>query len=940
MNLRLAALSAVALFVTHASLFAQAGDEVAPTGAEVEFFEKKIRPVLVEHCYQCHSADAQKNKKLKGGLLLDTRMGLRAGGESGLAIVLGKPGESLLLSALRGGGDATQMPPNGKLSDAVIADFETWIRSGAADPRDDAAKEVTSLDWKKARQFWAFQTPVKHATPKVHDAKWLRNDVDLFILAALERRGLKPVRSASKRELIRRATFDLTGLPPSIEEVEAFEKDGSPQAFEKVVDRLLKSPHYGERWGRYWLDVARYADDKALAFANPWPHAWRYRDWVVKAFNDDMPYDRFVRLQLAGDLLTEPKTDYTLRLAGLGFQGLGAVYHKGSVAEQVTADELDDRVDTLSRGLLGLTVACARCHDHKYDPIPTRDYYSLASAYNGAGWNEVAMAAPEVIAAYNEGQRRIKEQDDAIRTWLREISQREGQKQFAKISQYMQVAWRMHVLQANGVKTADDEVAKREKLHPYFVNRFREFLRPDKKGEALKRFPQLKAWFDHKAAGSADKKVAKYEDVIVSDALRQIAETLQGLAQTSLQKRDALDSEYEQALALAKTDADKKQVKRTPLGKEHEQFLKNIWLDAAGPLHADDANTERQLLSDEEKPRLLALRAELDQRKKAAPEKYPVAHGVTGGGSAMPIHVRGDVKRKSDSTHAGFLQVLGRPEGRVSSQRFTRLDLANEICSPKNPLTARVIVNRVWQHHFGRGIVASASNFGLVGDRPTHPELLDTLAVRFIESGWSLKWLHRELMLSSAYQLSSDQDTHNLADDPGNLLLWRFAPRRLDVESWRDAILAVSGRLDRTVGGPAVGSSVTTHVRRTLYGMVSRRDPDKMLIAFDFPDANVSSARRDVTTVPQQQLFVLNSDFMVQSAEALARRLEQAAPMNEQRITLAYQWAYARDPTVEEVQFNLKFLRVAAANRDGDKLSAWGQLAQAMLAANEFTWID
>ncbi len=937
-----------ALVVTTISMTALFAAE--PDRADVEFFEAKIRPVLVERCYQCHSAAARTSKKLKGGLLLDTRDGLRAGGESGRAVVPGKPGESLLLKALRGGDDASQMPPKGKLPDAVIADFEKWIRIGAPDPRDDASEPATAIDWKAARQFWAFQPPVKHPVPKVNDAKWPTNDIDYFILAQLEKHHLKPVRPAGKRELIRRATFDLTGLPPTIDETEAFEKESiqNPNsAIRNLIDRLLKSPHYGERWGRYWLDVARYADDKALAFANPWPHAWRYRDWVVKALNDDMPYDRFVRLQLAGDLLPEPKTDYTLRLAGLGFQGLGAVYHKGSVAEQVIADELDDRVDTLSRGLLGLTVACARCHDHKYDPIPTRDYYSLASAYNGAGWQEVAMAPPEVIAQYNAGQRRIKEQDDMIRQWLRDISQREGQKQFGKISQYMQVGWRMNMLQSKGVKTADGEIAKLENLHPYFVNRFREFLRPDRKNEAIKRFPQLKAWFAH---DDKDLKIAKYEDAIVPDALGQIADQLQQLAQTALQRRAALNGEYEKALAQAKNDAEKKNVKRPALEKEHEQFLKNIWLDGNGPLHADDGNTERQLLSGEEKSQLVALRKELVQRKQAAPPKYPVAHGVSGGGTAMPIYIRGDVKRKGDNTQAGFLQILrraGKANGdkadgsqEPSSQTFTRLDLANAICSPRNPLTARVIVNRVWQHHFGRGIVASASNFGMVGDRPTHPELLDTLAVRFIESGWSLKWLNRELMLSSVYQLSADQNADNANRDPGNRLLWRFAPRRLDVEAWRDAILAVSGKLDRTLGGPAVGSTEAGHVRRTLYGMVSRRDPDKMLIAFDFPDANVSNARRDVTTVPQQQLFVLNSDFMIQSAAALAARLEKAATSDEQRIALAYQWAYARTPTADEVRFNLKFLRVATENRGEDRLSAWGQLAQAILAANEFTWID
>ncbi len=901
----------------------------------VAFFETNVRPVLVKHCYECHSSAAQKNKKFKGELLLDTRAGIRADRETGPAVVPGKVAGSLLMSALRHQ-DGLEMPPQGKLPDSVIANFAKWIQMGAPDPRNGKAVVTTTIDWDTARTFWSFQLPQTHAQPKVKNASRVKREWDRFILAKQEAKGLSPVRSATKRELIRRATFDLIGLPPTAQEVADFEKDTSPKAFARVIDRLLASPHYGERWGRYWLDVARYADDKALAFANPWPHAWRYRDWVVKALNDDMPYDRFVRLQLAGDLMTEPKSDYTQRLAGLGFQGLGAFYHKGSVAEQVIADELDDRVDTLSRGLLGLTVACARCHDHKYDPIPTRDYYSLASAYSGASWSEVAMAAPEVVTRYNDGQRLIKEQTAKVSQWLREISRREGQEQFANISQYMQVAWRMNVLQAKGVKVTPEEIATREKLPPYFVTRFRDFLKVDRKNDTVKRFPQLKGWFAHDAK---DQTIAKYEDAIVPEAVRQLADQLQQSANASLQERQKINSEYETALAQAKTDADKKKVKRRTLDKKHEAFLKNIWLDANGPLHADDANTERQLLSDQEKPQLVALRAELDMRKKAAPAKYPVAHGVAGGGAAMPIYIRGNVKKKGETAPPGFLQILSRDD-KPTSQKFTRLELADAICSSNNPLTARVIVNRVWQHHFGRGIVSTASNFGVLGARPTHPELLDTLAVRFMEAGWSLKWLHREMMLTATYQLSADSNADNASTDPSNRMLWRFAPQRMDVEAWRDAILAVSDRLDRKLGGPSTTSVETAHVRRTLYGMVSRRDPNKMLIAFDFPDANVSNASRDVTTVPQQQLFVLNSDFMIQSAEAFATRLEKSAETDKKRIALAYQWAYGRAPTTDEMQFNLKFLSVSAATSKEDKLSAWGQLAQAILAANEFTWID
>jgi hypothetical protein len=926
----------LAFFCTFAvALFAAPVRADEKETGDTNFFEKNIRPVLVKHCYECHSATAQKNKKFKGELLLDTRAGIRAGGETGPAVVPGKIATSLIMSALRHQ-DGLEMPPKGKLPDAVIANFAKWIQRGAPDPRDASNAVATTINWKTARQFWSFQAPQAHPQPKVKHTARVKREWDRFILAKQEALGLSPVRSATKRELIRRTTFDLIGLPPTVEEVADFEKDKSPKAFAHVVDRLLASPHYGERWGRYWIDVARYSDDKALAFANPWPHAWRYRDWVVKALNDDMPYDRFVRLQLAGDLLPEPKVDYTQRLAGLGFQGLGALYHKGSVAEQVIADELDDRIDTLSRGLLGLTVACARCHDHKYDPIPTRDYYSLASAYNRASWSEVALASPEVIGKYNTGQRLIKEQNDKISQWLRAISRREGEKHFGRISQYMQVAWRLNVLQAKGVKAAPEEVATREKLHPYFLIRFRNVLNSGRKNDTVKRFPQLKDWFTH---NGKDQTVAKYEDAIVPDAVRRIANRFQASANAALQERQKIDREYETALAAAKTDAEKKKVKRRALGKEHTQFIKNIWVDAKGPLHANDADAERRFLGDQEKPELMALRTELNKRKKSAPAKYAMAHAVAGGGTAMPIYIRGNVKRKGETAPPGFLQILSRVD-KSSNQSFTRLKLANAICSSKNPLTARVIVNRVWQHHFGRGIVATASNFGTLGAPPTHPKLLDTLAVRFMKAGWSLKWLHREMMLTSTYQLSADSSVENIKVDPANRLLWRFAPRRMDVEAWRDSILAVSGRLDRKLGGPSTTSIETAHVRRTLYGMVSRRDPNKMLIAFDFPDANVSNARRDVTTVPQQQLFVLNSDFMIQSAEALAARLEKAAATDKDRIALAYQWAYGRAPTADEMQFNLKFLRVAGESSSADKLSAWGQFAQAILAANEFTWID
>ena len=742
-----------------------------PDAKAVEFFEAKIRPVLVEHCYKCHSEEARKNRKLKGDLLLDSKAGLLTGGVTGPALVAGKPGESLLLKALRHEGDL-RMPRDGKLAAAVIADFETWIKLGAPDPRvGDTPKVAQEIDWHKARQFWAFQPPAKSSLPKVKDTAWPRRDIDHFILAELEKRQLKPVRPATKRDLLRRATFDLTGLPPTPEELDTFLKDDSPAAFAKVVDRLLASPHYGERWARYWLDISRYAEDKALAFVNSRPHAYRYRDWVVQALNSDMPYDRFVRLQLAGDMVSDPEP-YD-KLVALGFQGLGAEYHRGSVAAQVIADELDDRIDTLTRGLLGLTVACARCHDHKYDPIPTRDYYSLAAAYNGSNLDMRPLADAQTV--------------EQFRTWEKKVKEAEA-----------------------------------------------------------------------KAKAFKDKK--------------------------------------------KRTDAEIKEL------------------------------ADRQ--------------EELVRLRKAAPPPLPMAHVITGGGTAMRVYKGGNVERLGDPAPPGYLRVLDSPRplgegpGVRAADKFTRRELADAIATPTNPLTARVIVNRVWHYHFGRGIVGTPSNFGQLGDRPTHPELLDTLAVRFMENGWSLHWLHREIMLSRAYQLSSASVEPNAEKDPENQYLWRHTPARLDFEAWRDTWLAVSGRLNRTQGGPSLDLNKADNVRRTLYAKISRVEPNALMTLFDFPDANVSSARRTVTTVPQQQLFVLNSDFTIQTAKAFAARLEKAASTEGDHIILAFRLAYGRDPSEDEKRASQEFLREARTPRPKDRLNAWEQFAQALLASNEFLWVD
>ncbi len=872
----------------------------------IEFFEQRIRPVLAEHCFRCHSAEARQNRKLKAKLLLDTKEGMRQGGDSGPAVVAGKPKESLLLKALRHEG-AEQMPPSGKLTPAVLADFETWIKLGAPDPRDGAqpASIGAAIDWTKARQFWAFRPPLKHSRPKVKNSSWSKRDIDYFILAELEKHDLKPVALATKRDLVRRATFDLIGLPPTPGEIDTFLKDESDDAFAKVVERLLASPHYGERWGRYWLDVARYAEDKALAFANTAPHAFRYRDWVVRAINDDMPYDRFVRLQIAGDLVTDAEPDYFVKLAGLGFQGLGQEYHRGSVAAQVMADELDDRIDTLSRGLLGLTVSCARCHDHKYDPIPTRDYYSLAAAYNGSRLQAIALADEQTVARRKEWEKKSKEMDAKLKAWVNDQTRDTIKAAVADAGHYLEAAWQIRVARQSKLIGDSGTIATREKLHAFFLVRAVKFL---EQGTFDGQDPAVKAWL---AAMTKTGVTAAPMAAGVPVELRKATKDLGS------------------AIRLALTH---KEDKNPP------NLLKTLWLNPNAIFFVSDKEAP-QLLNASSRAEYADRHANYDRLQRESPPEPALAHAVVGGGSATPIYIRGNVERVGEMAPPGFLQVLTAPTT-ARLAKFTRLELAEAITSPKNPLTARVIVNRVWYYHFGRGIVGTTSNFGQNGDRPTHTELLDTLAVRFMKAGWSLRWLHREMMLSTTYQLAGSNVPPNAERDPDNHYHWRHTPHRLDFEAWRDAWLAVSGRLDPARGGPSIDLGQADNVRRTIYAKVSRLEPNKLMILFDFPDANVTSDRRGVTTVPQQQLFALNSEFAIETAKALARRLEKAGPQAEDRIMLAFRLAYGREPESGEMRASLEFVHAPRTTSAQDRLTPWEQFAHAILAANEFMWID
>lgn len=743
------------------------------TAADFEFFEKKVRPLLAGRCYFCHSTRA---KKQRGGLLLDSRAGALRGGDSGPAAVAGQPDKSLLLRAISYGDERLQMPPKGKLPPREIAALTEWVRRGL--PFPDSAPPLTAkkaIDFAAGRKFWSFQPLKTLPLPAVHDRAWAARRMDAFVLAEMERRGLAPSPSADRRTLVRRATFDLIGLPPTPCEVEDFVNDPRPDAYAWLVERLLSSPHYGERWGRCWLDLTRYCD-----IPEPWmtskAKAYLYRDWVVQALNEDLPYDRFVQLQLAADQV--PGARLADR-AALGFLGLSPTYWKElkldkDVIKTVVAEEWEERIHTVCSTFLGLTVACARCHDHKFDPISTQDYYALAGVF-------ASIKATDRPVLPDNMATKAQQARDRVQALQKQIAQ----------------------------------------------------LRAKKPAPA--------------AVGALQAEIER---------LRQTPG-------------------FEMPPAYAVEDA-------------------SLYVLPDGP-----------------------HRTKLEYRK---------------GAQDIAVQVRGNPASLGPVVPRRFLTVLCADTPPPFRQGSGRLELARAITAEGGPLAARVIVNRVWKHHFGAGLVDTPSNFGHEGARPSHPLLLDDLAARFVAAGWSLKWLHREIVLSSAYRQSSGHDSHKHTLDPDNRWLWRMNRRRLEVEAWRDAVLAASGTLDQRIGGPPSDLADPNNCRRTLYGTIKRRELSDLLRLYDFPDPIAHSPGRTPTTTPLQQLFVLNSPFVQQQSSALARRLQTEEGV-EARIRRAYRLLFGRLATDTEVRLAIEFLRPGSE-------ALWQQYAQVLLGSNEFLFVD
>ncbi len=848
---RFLALSIACLIALAPAVSARAADQPAgkakvkkPTAQQLAFFEKKIRPLLVARCYSCHSAKA---KAVKGSLLLDSRAGWTRGGESGTAVVPGKPGESLLIEAVRYQG--LEMPPKEKLSEQEIADLVRWVEMGAPDPRQGNTASLIrrEIDIEKGRNFWAFQPPKAAPLPDVKNNKWPISPIDHFILARIEAADLVPVDDADKITLARRLHFDLIGLPPTPAQLETFLKDKRPDALEHLVDGLLKSPHFGERWGRHWLDVARFAESTGMERNYTFPHAWRYRRYVIDAFNHDVPFDQFVREQVAGDLIKSKSPEERNRLKiATAFLAMGPKSLNERNKALFQMDVVDEQIDVTTRAVMGLTVSCARCHDHKFDPFPTEDYYALAGIFRSS----------ETLYGTGKGQ---------------------GNRQPGKLA----------ALEPTGA------VAKPQP--------------PTSKPPVAKQ----------PAPGNARK----------------------------IKQLNAKLAQVRKELAAARK-------KLTDTQKKNKKMMNR----ALRPFRI----------------RIKAINKQLQQaqngganRKNAAPKQPtgPLAMGVRDSSPAdCKIHIRGNVRTLGKSVPRGYLQVVRITDAAaVNPQQSGRLELATWLTHHDNPLTARVMANRVWYHLTGRGLVTTPDNFGAMGQRPSHPQLLDHLAVQFRENGWSVKSLIRSIVLSRTYRLSSTPNAAGTAGDPDNTLFWRMNHRRLDAESIRDAMLAASGKLDpkppqksvvAKIGNANIGrgANVDRQLRqpnhkRSVYLPIVRNRLPEMLRLFDFAEPSIIVGRREVTTVPAQALFLLNSQFVLDLSDHMARKLLADDGDESSRVRQAYQLALNRVPSETEISAATALISDTIASlpegKDAEKqLQAWSGLCQSLLACAEFRYLQ
>jgi hypothetical protein len=911
--------------------------------AKIEFFEKKIRPVMVERCYSCHS---DKAKKLKGKFRLDSREALLKGGEEyeGKVIDMKKPEDSVLLKMIKRVDEDHAMPPKekDKLTDEQVKDFETWVKMGVPYAKDEK-KAATSQPSASAAEpdskaHWSFHSPKDQPVPQpagtVQMVGWVKTDIDRFVVEKLTAKGLAPSQLADKRTLIRRATFDLLGLPPTAGEIAAFENDNSTDAFAKVIDRLLASPHYGERWGRHWLDVARYADSKGYVFEEErrYPFSYTYRDWVIRAFNSDLPYDQFLVHQIAADRL-DLKGDDKQHLAALGFLTLGRRFLNNS------HDIIDDRIDVVTRGTMGLTVSCARCHDHKFEPIPTADYYSLygvfASSREPAELPLINAPDPKESEAFKKELAAREGEIDAFKK-ARFAELTAGIKSAQGLSSYLQSAIALRGMGDEKFKDQRRAIIEKHGVNRFVVQRWVAKLTAAK-NQHDPVFAPLLTWSD--APGRSLKSASQVlaEQMVTG---RLFAKPLnphaaaQVIVTPTTSMKDLADRYAAMLVRFDKPEA---------LADANDEAIRQVLHAADAPANVAIADVDK-LLDRAQKGALNGLVQKRDALVATHPGSPPRAMALEDGPVVEPvIFKRGNAANRGAQVPRQFLSILTNDKPTPFTNGSGRLELARAIASKDNPLTARVMVNRVWMHHFGQGIVRTPSDFGIRGEPPTHPELLDYLAVKFVEDGWSIKKLHKRIMTSAVYQQASEQADAAYAVDPENRLLWRQNRKRLDFEQTRDSLLFAAGQLDLKVGGRPVDIGSSQATRRTVYGFIDRQNLPGMFRTFDFASPDATVAQRFNTSVPQQALFMMNSPFVLQQAKQIVKRPELAAAPAAQRVELLYKTVLGRAPEKEEAELALKFVAMEESQKKPEVAVAtshwqygYGNYDEAAAKVNDF----
>ena len=1039
----------------------------------VEFFETKIRPILIDNCFSCHST----GKKQKANLLLDSRAGMLLGGDSGAAIVPGKPEQSRLLRAVGYDDEVLKMPPKAKLPDSVIADLAKWVKMGAPWPEGTPgapAVAKAAFDMQERRKHWAWQPIKSPALPTVKQLAWPANSIDYFVLAGLEAAGLAPAQPADKRTLLRRVTYDLIGFPPTPAEIDAFLSDESPRAYEKVVDRLLASSHYGERWGRHWLDLVRYAETYGHEFDFEIPDPTPYRDYVIRALNTDLPYDRFVTEHIAGDLLPQPrknsKEGFNESIIGTAFWFLGESVHSPVDVRADEADRCDNQIDVFAKTFLGLTVSCARCHDHKFDAISTKDYYALMGFLESSRLQRAFVDPPEKMQPTLDRLTTVRQKIQTLATNMTAARLGTGLKDPSKLKAKLTNLSPDHPLYplsllcrtekglvdkefaAKRQETRDRHAARRSEP-PDQVVMFEDFRKPG--------FPD---WY---VTGTAfgTTPVMKPELLLTADPAKParrvvgggtahsgtVSDKLQGVLRSrsfTISKKKIL---YHVAGRKSQINLiiDGFQLIREPIyggmiihvesGDRPEWRVQDVSLfqgqrayieiiddgpgfievdkilfsDGGPPSSApntlvmqildDNAINSSAALTDKCRELLtqlvelwrsgqlaaakdLAARLELlnwliqsdlangepghevEKLKELLADKTKIENAIPQALRSLaiadgtpwnePVHIRGNHKNLGPEVSRRFLEAIAGAEQPVITQGSGRLELAKRLLDPANPLPARVMVNRLWKHHFGEGLVRSPDNFGLLGETPTHPELLDYLAGRFRAEGWSMKKMHRLMLLSQAYQMASRSDEASETRDPQNRLLHRMPVRRLEAEIIRDAILAVSGRLDPAEGGPSIPPYLTPHMagkgrpekagpldgagRRSIYLNVRRNFLPPMLTAFDYPTPFTTIGQRSVANVPAQALTLMNNPFVIQQAELWARRaLSTPGLTPRQRIENMYTSAFGRPPTEIETGDALTFLQEQSKSYGHtEDPKAWADLCHVLFNVKEFIFIN